>query len=131
MKKQELIEQLNTAKTLTSTVDIDKMIEMIKQLETPTTITAELGSEIVTRIERCLDYNCGDLVDKKNAEFQFGYNGREVELVSVDIELDNIMEHITSIIDEYVVLEDDEDDGCGPSEDSIMQSVNTGLGLNN
>jgi hypothetical protein len=110
MKKQELIEQLNTAKTLTSTVDIDKMIELIKQLEQPTTITPELGSEIVSRIERCLDYNNENLVDKQNAEFQFGYNGREVELVSVDIELDTIMEHITSIIDEYVVLEDEEEE---------------------
>lgn len=129
MKKKELIEQLTAAKTLTTTVDIDKVIAMIQQLEQPTTITAELGSEIVTRIERCLDYNSDSLVDKDSAEFELDYDNR-IRLDRVDIELDNIMEHITSIVDEYVVLEDDED-GCGPSEVDIMQSVNAGLGLNN
>ncbi len=131
MKKQELIEQLTAAKTLTSTVDIDKVIGMINQLETPTTITDELGREIVDRIERCLDHNSSDLVDLDSAEFELDYNNK-INLVGVELNVGDIMEHITSIVDEYVVFEeDDEDDECGPSEDDIMQSVNTGLGLNN
>ena len=32
MKKNELITQLETAKTLSSTVDIDKVITLIKQM---------------------------------------------------------------------------------------------------
>jgi hypothetical protein len=35
MKKNELITQLETAKILSSTVDIDKIIALIKQIETP------------------------------------------------------------------------------------------------
>lgn len=128
MKKQELIEQLTAAKTLTSTVDIDKVIEMIKQLEQPTTITSKLGSEIVTRIERCLDYNSDDFIDKDSAEFELNYNN-QIELNSVEVNIQDMMEHITSIVDEYVELEDDDD--CGPSEVDIMQSVNAGLGLGN
>lgn len=110
MKKKELIEQLTAAKTLTSTVDIDKVIGMINQLETPTTITGELGREIVDRIERCLDNNSDSLVDEDSAEFRLSYSGREIELERVDVNIDDIMEHITAIMDEYVVLEEDDVD---------------------
>jgi hypothetical protein len=109
MKKKELIEQLTAAKTLTSTVDIDKVIGMIKQLETPTTITTELGREIVDRIERCLDNNSSDLVDLDSAEFDLNYNN-QIELNRVDVNISDIMEHVTAIVDEYVVLEDDSED---------------------
>jgi len=112
MRKQELIEQLTAAKTLTSTVDIDKVIGMIKQLETPTTITAEIGNEIVSRIERCLDNNSDDLVDTDSAEFELDYNNT-IRLNRVDINVDDIIEHVTAIVDEYVVLEEDDDDEEG------------------
>jgi hypothetical protein len=109
MKKKELIEQLTVAKQVTSTVDIDKVIAMIEQLES-TTLTWRLGSEIVTRIERCLDHNSDNLVDLDSAEFELNYDNR-IELNSVQINVDYIMEHITTIVDEYVVLEEDEDEG--------------------
>ncbi len=126
MKKKELIIQLTVAKQVTSTVDIDKMIAMIEQLES-TTLDWRLGSEIVTRIERCLDHNSSDLVDLDSAEFELDYDNR-IELNSVQINVDDIMEHITGIVDEYVELEN-EDDECGKSEEEIMKSVNQGLGL--
>jgi len=111
MKKNELIKQLETAKALSSTVDIDKVIALIKQIETPTTISAELGNEMVNKIERVLDYNnnSGRLVDLDSAEFELNYNNT-IELVSVDVEIVSIMEHVTTIIDEYVELEDDSED---------------------
>jgi hypothetical protein len=110
MKKNELIKQLETAKTLSSTVDIDKVIALIKQIETPTTISAELGNEMVTRINQALDYNNdrGRLVDLDSAEFELNYNN-QIELTSVNVEIDSIMEHVTDIIDGYVELEEDED----------------------
>jgi hypothetical protein len=108
MKKKELITQLTVAKQITSTVDIDKVIAMIEQLES-TTLGWRLGSEIVTRIERCLDHNSSDLVDLDSAEFELNYDNR-IELNSVQINVDNIMEHITGIVDEYVELEDDSED---------------------
>jgi hypothetical protein len=111
MKKNELITQLETAKILSSTVDIDKIIALIKQIETPKTISAELGNEMVTRISQALDYNNNNdrLVDLDSAEFELNYNN-QIELTSVNIEIDIIMEHVTDIIDEYVVLEEDDED---------------------
>lgn len=107
MNKKELIAQLETAKALSSQVDIDKMIVLIKQLET-TTLTPELGSEIVNRIERALDHNSDDLVDLSSAEFELNYDNR-IELNRVDINVYDIMEHVTSIVDEYVGEPEEED----------------------
>jgi hypothetical protein len=108
MKKKELIEQLIVAKQVTSTVDIDKVIAMIEQLES-TTLTWRLGSEIVTRIERCLDNNSSDLVDLDSAEFELNYDNR-IELNSVQINVDDIMEHVTACLEEFVNEEDDGED---------------------
>lgn len=116
MKKKELIEQLTATKTLTSTVDIDKVIEMIKQLETPTTITGELGREIIERIELSLDRNSDSLVDLDSAEFELNYDNR-IELNRVDVNVCDIMEHVTSIMDEYVIYEEDE---CKSNENEGM-----------
>lgn len=108
MKKEELVLQLETAKALSSQVDIDKVIELIKQIETPTTITSELGSEIIHRIESMLDRNSHELVDLDTAEFELGYDNR-VELTRVDINVYEIIEYVTEIIDEYVELEKEND----------------------
>jgi hypothetical protein len=128
MEKKELIEQLTAAKTLTSTVDIDKVIGMIKQLETPTTISSELGSEIVDRIERCLDNNSRDFVDLDSAEFELSYDNR-IELNRVDVNIYDIMEHITEIVDSYVALEEENDVVELERGDEQMQNINQGLGL--
>ena len=127
MKKDEMIEQLKAAKTLTSTVDIDKMIEMLNQLEKPTTITAELGSEIIDRIERCLDRHSDDLVNLDSAEFELNYNNC-VELIRVEVNVYEIIEHVTAIVDEYVELEEEEDEP-ETTEPEPLQAINEGLGL--
>jgi len=127
MKKDEMIEQLKAAKTLTSTVDIDKMIEMLNQLEKPTTITAELGSEIIDRIERCLDRHSDDLVNLDSAEFELNYNNC-VELIRVEVNVYEIIEHVTAIVDEYVELEVEVDEP-ETTEPEPLQAINEGLGL--
>ncbi len=134
MKKDEMIEQLKAAKTLTSTVDIDKMIEMLNQLERPTTITAEVGSEIIDRIERCLDRHSDDLANLDSAEFELNYDNR-VELIRVEVNVYEIIEHVTAIVDEYVELEEEEDEENNENEmdrgqeSIILADVNKGLGL--
>jgi gamma-glutamyl phosphate reductase len=127
MKKEELVKQLEAAKTLSSQVDIDKVIVLIQQLETEkkSGFTQELADEIANEIERCLDNNSDDLVDKDNAEFSIGY-GNVIELDSCQINVYDTMDHITACLDKFVVEEDDE---CGPSENNVMQSINEGLGL--
>ena len=122
MKKEEIVKQLEATKALSSQVDIDKVIALIKQLET-TTLTPELGSEIVSRIERCLDHNCDDLVDLDSAEFELTYDNR-IELSRVDINVRNVMEHITSIVDEYVNELEEEVDGFIEAQNEAEQAQN-------
>lgn len=128
MKKEELVAQLEAAKSVTSVVDIDKVVELIKSLEEPkaTTLSTELVEEISKRIERCLDHNSEDLVDKEQVTFDICY-GNQIEVEDVYVDVQKIMEHVTSILEEYESV----DDGCGPSEDEIINSVNQGLGLDN
>ena len=142
MKKEELLEKLEIAKEVTSVVSIDLIISALNELEAPKAITQELANEIANRIERCLDRNCDDLVDKENITFEIAY-GNQLQIDEAQIDVYETMNHITAILDDFVEEEDlyvaaynenfgpdqDEDDGCGPSETEVMQSVNTGLGL--
>jgi len=101
MKKENLIEQLNAAKALSSQVDIDKVIELIKQIETGG-LTEELAEEIADQIERSLDNNSlNDLVDCDSAEFEINYDNR-VELVAASINVSGIMDHVTACLDEFI-----------------------------
>jgi hypothetical protein len=127
MKKEELVKQLEAAKVLSSQVDIDKVIVLIQQLETEkkSGFTQELADEIAGRIERTLDYNASDLVDKDDVTFNITY-GNVIEVDDASINVSETMDHITACLDEFIVEEDDE---CGPSENNVMQSINEGLGL--
>jgi hypothetical protein len=103
MKKVELVAQLETIKKLSSQVDIDKVIELINGLDDTNTVTKlseELIEEISGRIERVLDYNSSDLVDKENAEFSIGY-GNVIELEECQINVYDTMDHINSVLKEY------------------------------
>ena len=131
MTKETLVNQLESARSLSSTVDIDKVIELIKQIETPMKITQELVDDMCCKIERCLDNNADDLVDKDNVSFSIGY-GNVIEIDDAQIDSYEVMQHISAVLDEFVNDEDeDEGDGCGPSETEIVESINQGLGLDN
>ena len=75
---------------------------------------------MVSRIERALDYNNNNnmLVDLDSAEFELNYSNT-IELTSVNIDTDIIMEHVTTVIDEYVELEDEDIE-----EDSTEEAAN-------
>lgn len=110
MKKEELVAQLQAANTLSSTVDIDKMIALIKQItpEAQTGITQELADEIASRIERCLDRNSDDLVNKDDVSFSINY-GNVIEVDDVQIDVHETMDHITTILSEFVEEEEEDD----------------------
>ena len=101
MTKENLVKQLEAAKSLSSQVDIDKVVELIKQIETPTRFTQELADEIASKIERCLDHNCDDLVDKDNATFNIGY-GNVIEIDDIQLDSYEVMRHIIEVIDDFV-----------------------------
>ena len=101
MTKETLVTQLEAAKSLSSQVDIDKVVELIKQIETPTRFTQELADEIASKIERCLDNNSDDLVNKEDATFDIGY-GNVIEIDDIQIDVYEVMRHIIEVIDDFV-----------------------------
>jgi hypothetical protein len=111
MKKEELIAQLEAAKALSSQVDIDKVIALIEQItpEVKVGITQELAEEIADKIERCLDYNASDLVDKDNITFDIAY-GNTIEVDDASIDVRETMDHITACLEEFVIEEEDKEE---------------------
>ena len=70
-------------------------------------MTQDLAEEIANRIERTLDNNSSDLVDCDSAEFELNYDNR-IELNRADVNVSEIMDHVTTILDEFVTEEEDE-----------------------
>ena len=115
MKKADLIAQLEGAKALTSVVSIDNVIALIQQLDPEVRVekvlgmSQELAEQIANNIERSLDYNSSDLVDLDTAEFELNYDNR-IELVRADINVSEIMDHVTASLEAFVEEEDPEAD---------------------
>ena len=126
MTKETLVNQLEAAKVLSSQVDIDKVIELIKQIETPTRLTQDLVDDICSKIERCLDNNSDDLVDKDNVSFSIGYDNR-IEIDDAQIDTYEVMRHISDILDDFVNEEDEPEQ----NEELTIPGFEEGLGLDN
>jgi len=115
MKKADLIAQLEGAKALTSVVSIDNVIALIQQLDPEVRVekvlgmSQELAEQIANNIERSLDYNSSDLVDVETAEFELSYRN-EISLTSVELNINEIMEHVTASLESFVEEEDPEAD---------------------
>ena len=116
MKKENLIEQLNAAKALSSQVDIDKVIELIKQIETGG-LTEELASNISSKLESILDNNSDDLVDLDSAEFELNYDNR-IELSRVDVDIREIIQHIDAVLEEFTIEDDDDSENKDLTEEA-------------
>jgi len=110
MKKEELVAQLEVAKRFQSTVDIDKIIALIKEItpEKQTGITQELADEISGKIERCLDRNSDELVNKDDVTFSIDY-GNTILIDDIQIDIHGVMDHITDILSEFVEEEEEDD----------------------
>jgi hypothetical protein len=124
MKKADLIAQLEGAKALTSVVSIDNVIALIQQLEAETKvekvfgITQDLAENIAKKIERCLDNNSDNLIDTYNVEFELSYDNR-IELSRADVNVYEIMEHITACLEEFVNEEDEEE----ATEEGVLRDM--------
>ena len=128
MKKENLIALLEGAKTLSSQVDIDKVIVLLAQLEDEVKvekvfgISQALADDIANKIERTLDRNASDLVDRDSAEFSLNYDNR-IELDAADVNVSDIMDHVTACLEEFVVEEDDDEEESVDNFDGVMGSV--------
>jgi len=139
MKKENLIAQLEGAKALSSQVDIDKVIELLNQLEPEIVVETKLGmsvhlaEEIANKIERCLDYNSDNLVDVDSAEFELDWNN-VIKLTQVAVYIDDIMAHVTETLESFIPEEDVEEteeieEDAEDAEDDSLTEINQGLGL--
>ena len=131
MKKEEIVKQLEATKALSSQVDIDKVIALINQIEpeTKSGLTFEDTQNILDKIERALDRNSDHLVNKDTAEFEINY-GNTVELDRVDVDINEIMDHVKDAIDEFVIIEEDEEiEDNDDTERILLSDINKGLGL--
>jgi type IV secretory pathway VirD2 relaxase len=128
MKKEELLAKLEVAKEVTSVVSIDLIISALNELELPTKtgITQELADEIANRIERTLDYNADDLVDKDNITFEIQF-GNQLQVDEAQIDVSETMEHITACLEEFVVEEDEDENETGHT----LPGFEEGIGLDN
>ena len=125
MTKETLVAQLEAAKSLSSQVDIDKVVELIKRIETPTLFTQELADEIAGKIERCLDNNSDDLVNKEDSTFDIGY-GNVIEIDDIQIDVYEVMRHIIEIIDDFVNEDDIESE---QNEEYTIPGFENGSGI--
>ena len=113
MKKADLIAQLEGAKALTSVVSIDNVIALIQQLDPEVRVekvlgmSQELAEQIADKIERCLDYNSGSLIDTSSAEFELTYSN-EIVLISADVDVREIIEHVTASLEEFIIEEEED-----------------------
>jgi hypothetical protein len=113
MKKEQLVAQLEAAKALTSVVSIDNVIALIQALDPEVRVekvlgmSQELAEEVANKIERVLDYNSNSLIDFDSAEFELSYSN-EISLTSADVNVRDIMEHVTAALDEFITEEDEE-----------------------
>jgi RNA binding exosome subunit len=128
MTKENLIAELEAAKALTSVVSIDNIIARIQAMEPEVRvekvfgISQELADKLAERIERVIDYNGNCLVRLDSAEFELSYDNR-IELTSVDIDVPEIMEHVTTVLDEFIVEEDEEEEFIEAQNEASEEGV--------
>jgi hypothetical protein len=140
MKKSELLTKLETAKEVTSVVSIDLIISALNELEETQPkikigLTQELADEIANKIERTLDYNADDLVEKDGITFEIIY-GNQLEVDNAQINVGETMEHITAVLDGFVIEEDlyveAYNENFGPDGiEHTLPGFEEGIGLDN
>ncbi len=116
MKKAELIEKLEVVKDHSPVVSIDKVIELIQQLEETKIVTRTEFRLTNTMFERIMDTVIDAVDDLRNtqiadidsAEFELSYNNT-IELTNVEIDREAITSAISSEIDRCFDIIDDED----------------------
>ena len=123
MKKAELVAQLEAAKTLSSQVDIDKVIALIQQLEAEQVesktflLNEESFDKVMGIVERSINnLHTRDIVDFDDAEFELNYNNT-VELTDVRIDTDRIVDEIRESLENIFEETADEDESDDSSED--------------
>jgi hypothetical protein len=117
MKKAELIQKLEVVKDHSPVVSIDKVIELIQQLEETKIVTKTELRLTNTVFEKIMDIVVDavddlrdtQIVDLDSAEFEINYNN-QVELTNIQVDRDVITDAIRDEIDRQFEILDDEEE---------------------
>ena len=133
MTKETLVAQLEGAKTLSSQVDIDKVIELLNQLvpeqvvRTEFKMTPEAFDSFIDKVNDAVDGLRTDrVVDRDSASFGISYNNI-VELEDVDIDIDYIQNSIREDLESSIeIIEDEAEEEDEDEADELHQQILSG-----
>ena len=133
MTKETLVAQLEGAKTLSSQVDIDKVIELLNQLvpeqvvRTEFKMTPEAFESFIDKVNDAVDGLRTDrVVDRDSASFGISYNNI-VELEDVDIDIDYIQNSIREDLESSIeIIEDEAEEEDEDEADELHQQILSG-----
>jgi hypothetical protein len=99
MNKKELIEQLNTVKSVAPAfLSIDDVIEMVEGLETSSdNISGERITDLISDITSTIVGMGMDLIN----DYELTMSGREVEIDYITVDEDEIEKEVTDVINSY------------------------------
>ena len=101
MTKAETLAALkNQLDSFYSLEQVIKIIEGIDPDPGTSTLTEELCDTIMGSIENCFDRCGSDFIDLQSAEFELGYDGKSIELSTVELDVNEIMHSIGRVFDQ-------------------------------
>jgi type II restriction/modification system DNA methylase subunit YeeA len=133
MTKETLVAQLEGAKTLSSQVDIDKVIELLNQLvpeqvvRTEFKMTPEAFESFIDKVNDAVDGLRTDrVVDRDSASFGISYNN-QVELEEVELDIDYIQNSIREDLESSIeIIEDEAEEEDEDEADELHQQILSG-----
>ena len=99
MTKAETLAALkNQLDSFYSLEQVIKIIEGIEPDPGTSILTDNLCDAIMGSIEDCFNRCDGEFIDLRTAEFELGYDGKTIELSSVDLDVQEIMRSVGASI---------------------------------
>ena len=101
MTKAETLAALkNQLDSFYSLEQVIKIIEGIDPEPETNVLTEELCDSLMGSIENCFDRCGSDFIDLHTAEFELGYDGKTIELSTVDLDVNEIMHSIGRVFEQ-------------------------------
>ena len=99
-KSETLVALKNQLDSCYSLEQVIKIIEGIESEPASGVLTEEQCDSILGSIENCFDRCGSDFVDLHTAEFELGYDGKTIELSTIDLDVNEIMHSIGRVFEQ-------------------------------
>jgi len=99
-KAQTLAALKNQLDSFYSLQQVIAIIEGIDPEPETNVLTGELCDTLMGSIENCFDRCGSEFIDLQSAEFELGYDGKTIELSTVDLDVNEIMHSIGRVFDQ-------------------------------